>query len=44
MGDSNVYRVFVRETERNRLFLRLKHIRDNNIKVNFKETWWEGLD
>ena len=37
----NVYRVLVRETERYRPFLRLKLMRENNIKANFKETWWK---
>jgi hypothetical protein len=40
----NAYRVLVGKTEAERQLERFRHKWKNNIKVDFKETVWEGVD
>jgi hypothetical protein len=45
MGDMrNVYKVLVRRPEGKRSLERPRHMWKNNIKIDFKEIWWEVVD
>jgi hypothetical protein len=41
---SNTYQILVRKSEGNRPLWRLRHRWEDNIKMDFKETGYEGVD
>jgi len=40
----NTYTILVRKPEGRRLLKRPRHELEENIRVNLKETWWEGVE
>jgi hypothetical protein len=45
MGDTrNRYQILIRKPEGKRPLGRLRHIWENNIKMDFRETGWESVD
>jgi hypothetical protein len=40
----NVYNILVRKSEGKRPFGRLKHRREDNIRMDLRELGWEGVD
>jgi hypothetical protein len=45
MGETrNAYKILVGKTEGNRLLGRLRRRWEDNIRMNLREIWWEGVD
>jgi hypothetical protein len=40
----NAYKILVRKPDRKRQLQNLKHIWEDNIRLNLRETGWEGVD